>query len=245
MASDFLIPLIIILLVGVFAWRIFKKIFKVFFYVGIAISLLLAFNFYFIYQDLVDLKENFAVSTKKVILVDENEVLTGFLLNEEIDFLTDEDLEKFSDYLNENNYERILGDSYKLMVFNVDIISDLETNEIEIGETTLTRNRAISILKSEEPFILLDNEELGMEDLESDMQLKAAVFGTILAEHILSSENPLFFFSEFKKGNIAIYPETSLFKTLKFIPLSLIKDASKKVLGKTKDKAKAFVEERI
>jgi hypothetical protein len=71
------------------------------------------------------------------------------------------------------------------------------------------------------------------------------VFGTILAEHILSSENPLFFFSEFKKGNIVIYPQTSLFKTLKFIPLSLIKDASKKVLGKTKDKAKAFVEDKI
>ncbi|MDP6548388.1 MAG: hypothetical protein QF917_05565 [Candidatus Woesearchaeota archaeon] len=240
MALETIIPIIIILLIGIFLWGIFKRIFKVFFYVGIAISLLLAVNFYFIYQDLTDLKENFAVSTKKVILVDEEEVLTGFLLNGEIDYLADEDIAAFSSYLDENNYEKILGDSYKLMIFNVDIISDLETNEIEIREDTITRNRAISILRSGEPFILLGDEEL-----ESDTQLKAEVFGTILAEHILSSENPLFFFSEFKKGNIVIYPQTSLFKTLKFIPLSLIKDASKKVLGKTKDKAKAFVEDKI
>ena len=225
MVLEQIIAIIVFALVLVFVWGIFKKLFKVLFYAGIIILLLIAASTYFIYKDAMDLKENFGALEKKVILVDGNKVLTGFLLDEGINFLTKSQLNEFSSYLEEKNYEHILGNSYKLMIFDISIISNLD-EEIEIKEGTIAKEHAISVLKS-----------------GSNSQEKAALFGTILADNILSSKNPLFFFSEFKKGNIVIYPETALFKTAKLIPLAFIKDVGKKMFEKTKEKAKTFVVE--
>jgi hypothetical protein len=223
MALEQIITIVIIALVVVFAWAILSKLFKLLFYVGIVIFLLLAANMFFIYKDVVDLKENFGVSTKKVLLVNDDKVLTGFLLGEDVNFLAASQLSEFSSYLKSEDYEKILGDSYKLMIFDVDIMSDLD-EEIDIEDGTIARDEAISVLKS-----------------DADSREKAALFSMILANNILSSRNPLFFFSEFKRGSIVIYPETALFKTIKIIPLAFIKDVGKKMFEKTKEKARTFV----
>ncbi len=228
MALEQIIVIIILVFIAVFAWAIFKKVFKLMFYAGLIILLLIAANLYFIYKDVNDLNENFSVLTKKVILVDEDEVLTGFLLNGQVNFITDEQIEEFSSYLAENNYEEILGESYKLMIFDVGIISDLNVDEIEFNDEIITKDDAITFLKS-----------------DADSGEKADLFGTILADHILDSKNPLFFFSQFRKGNLVIYPETALFKTVKFIPLTFIKDIGKKMFEKTKETAKSYVVEEI
>lgn len=223
MALEQIITVIIIALVAVFAWAIFSKLLKIMFYVGIVIFLLLAVNMFFIYKDVADLKENFGVSTKKVILVDGDNVLTGLLLDGDISFMTNSQLSEFSSYLEDEDYKKILGDSYKLMVFDVDMMPDLD-EEIGIEGKTIARDQAISFLKS-----------------DADSREKAALFGNILASNILSSSNPLFFFSEFKKGNIIVYPETALFKTVKIIPVSFIKDIGKKMFEKTKETARTFI----
>ena len=55
----------------------------------------------------------------------DNEILTGLLLNEDAKLMTDKQLDDYSSYLKNNNYEKILGDSYKLMIFDVNIIKNL------------------------------------------------------------------------------------------------------------------------
>ncbi|MCH8329517.1 MAG: hypothetical protein IIB81_03945, partial [Nanoarchaeota archaeon] len=119
MVLDKIIIIVIVVLVAMFAWAIFKKLFKVLFYVGIVISVLLALNLFFIYQDFVDLRENFGVAEKKVILIDEDKVLTGLLLCQEVEPMTSRQIEESSYYLKDNNYKAILGESYKLMVCDV------------------------------------------------------------------------------------------------------------------------------
>jgi len=226
MPIEQIITIIIVALIAVFVWGIFKKLFKLLFYTGIIISLILAANLFFIYQDFKDLRENFGVLEKKVILKDDDKVLTGLILGEDTALMTDEQLNDYSSYLKNDNYEKILGDSYKLMVFDVGIISNLDT-EIEIETQTITQDDAVAILKSK----------------NSDAEEKAALFSILLTDEILSSRNPLFFFSEFKNGNILIYPETALFKTVKFIPLAFIKDVGEKIFEKTKEKTQTFVVE--
>jgi len=226
MPLEQIIAIIVFVLVLVFVWGIFKKLFKIMFYAGIIISLLMAVNLFFIYQDFKDLRENFSVSEKKMILKDEDKVLTGLLLNEDTNLMDNEQLTDYSSYLKDSDYEKILGDSYKLMVFDVDIISNLDA-EIEFLDETVTSDEAVALLKSN----------------VTDSQEKAELFNILLADEILSSQNPLFFFSEFKNGNIMIYPETALFKTIKFIPVSLIKDVGKKIFEKTKEKAMTFIVE--
>ena len=221
-----IVAIIVFALVLVFVWGTFKKLLKLLFYAGIIISLILAVNIFFVYLDFNDLRKNFGVSEKKVILKDDRGILTGLLLNEDAKLMTDKQLDDYSSYLKNNNYEKILGDSYKLMIFDVNIIKNLD-DEIVIEGQTITPNEAIKILKSK----------------NNNAEENAALFSTILSDEILSSRNPLFFFSEFKNGNIVIYPETTLFKTMKFIPLSLMEDIGKKIFEKTKEKAKSFVSE--
>ncbi|MCH8329580.1 MAG: hypothetical protein IIB81_04265 [Nanoarchaeota archaeon] len=86
MPLEQIITIIIIALVVVFAWAIFKKVFKLLFYIGIIIFLLIAINTYFLYEDVMDLKENFGIAEKKVILVDEGRVLTGLYLMRKLTF---------------------------------------------------------------------------------------------------------------------------------------------------------------
>lgn len=224
MVLEQIISIIVFFLVLVFIWGIFKKLFKLLFYAGIIISLILAANLFFIYQDFTDLRENFGVSEKKVILKDDDKVLTGLVLNEDTKLMTNKQLNDYSLYLKDEKYDKILDDSYKLMVFDAEIISNLDA-EIDLGDKTITSDEAITILKSK----------------SSNAEEKAALFSILLADEILSSQNPLFFFSEFKNGNIVIYPETALFKTIKIIPVSFIEDIGKKIFAKTKEKANTFV----
>jgi len=226
MPIEQIISIIVFIVVLVLIWGIFKSLFKLMFIAGIIISLLIAINLFFIYQDFKDLRENFTVSEKKIILVDDNKVLTGLLMGEEIDFLMDSQLEAYSSSLINNNYEKILGNSYKLMVFDIDIISKLDS-DLDFGVIQMTTDEAVSTLRS---------------DFASPEE-KASLFSILLADEILSSTNPILFLTEFKNGNIMIYPETILFKTVKFIPLSLIKDVAGKVLYKTKEKAETLVVE--
>ena len=226
MPLEQIISIIVFVVVLVFIWGIFKKLFKLLFYAGMIISLLLAANLYFIYQDFQDLRENFAASEKKVILKDDDKVLTGLLMGQEVDFLTNSQLRDYSSSLKNNDYEDILGNSYKLMVFDIDIIEHLD-KEIEIEGFKITTDEAAATLKSD----------------TSSSQEKAALFSVILADEILNTRNPLLFFSEFKDGNIIIYPETALFKTVKIIPVSFIKDVGGKIFEKGKEKVKTFVVE--
>ena len=65
MVMEQIVAIIVFALVLVFVWGTFKKLFKLLFYTGIIISLLLAANMFFVYQDFNDLRKNFGVSEKK------------------------------------------------------------------------------------------------------------------------------------------------------------------------------------
>ena len=97
---------------------------------------------------------------------------------------------------------------------------------MDIDGRIISRDDTMSILRSDE------------EVSESE---KAALFSSILVTNIITSNNPLFFFSEFKKGNIKIYPETALFRIAKVIPLSMIQDVGMKIFETTKETAKTFI----
>ena len=224
MAFEIIIVIAVFVLVLVFIWGIIKRMVKIIFYAGIIILLVFAAYSYFIYKDFTDLKENFGASEKKVIMVENNKAIAGLLLGKEKGTLASAELERYSSYLQDKNYDEILGNSYKLIILNTGIIIDLG-NKIEVGGSIIKNEDVLSNLKSE------DSEE------------KSALFGAIVEDNVLGSKNPMFFFSELRKGNIKVYPETAAFKTMEFIPLSWIKDAGKKMFEKTKEKAKSFVAE--
>ncbi len=196
-------------LVLVFVWGVFKKLFKLMFYAGIIILLLMAANAYFIYRDFMDLRENFGLSSKEVLLVDGNEVITGIILKgDDFETIGSQQLNEISPELKNKNYEGILGDNYKLMILDVGIIEDLG-NEAEV----LGR--------------IVPQEEIKKVFGSGSSSQKAILFAALLSEEIIANKNPLFFFSQFKDGNIIIYPETALFKTVKLVPLDFFNNIAK------------------
>jgi hypothetical protein len=246
MALEIAVLVIIAVLVAVFAWGLIHQLIRILYFAAIALLLLLASATFFIYGDIADLRENFADSSKKIMLIDDDEVLTGFLLRDGTGFLTESQLDEFSSYLKNNENEKILGDSYKLMIFDINIISNLD-NDITIADKFITKDYAISALKSENTFSMvlekgIDENDLDISGGASNTEARSALFSIILANDILSSKNPLFFLSEFKKGNIKIYPETALFKSVRIIPLTFIKDSTKSIFGKAKEAAETFTD---
>ena len=91
--------------------------------------------------------------------------------------------------------------------------------------------------------MLIKNEDVLSNLKSEDSEEKSALFGAIVEDNVLGSKNPMFFFSELRKGNIKVYPETAAFKSMEFIPLSWIKDTVKKMFEKTKETSESFVVE--
>ena len=105
MPLEQIIAVIIIVLITVFLWGIFKKLFKLMLYAGIIIILLMAANAYFIYQDFMDLREKFGSLSKEVLLVDGSEVVTGIILKgDDFEVLGNEQLNETSYELKNKNY---------------------------------------------------------------------------------------------------------------------------------------------
>ena len=225
MPIDQIITIIIVVLITVFVWGIFKKLFKLMFYAGVIILLLMAANAYFIYRDFMDLRENFGQSSKEAMLVDGSKVITGIVLEGgSFETLSDQQLDEISSGLKNKNYEEILGDNYKLMILDADIVDDLD-NEVEVLGQTMSQKEIKKTLES------------------GSSSEKAALFAALLSKEIIANKNPLFFFSQFKDGNILIYPETALFKTVKLVPIDLFKGIAGSLFTETKEKAKAFIVE--
>ncbi len=247
MAVEMLVLVIAVILVLVLAWGFFKHVFRMIIPVGIAILLVIAATTFLIYRDIADLRDNLRDSTKKIIVVDNDKVLTGFVLRSQVRFLTGEQLEEFSAYLQDKDYSKVLGSSYRLMVFDIGIISELGADAIDINGKTIAKSSAVSILRSEEPAAMLkqhsineDDLEISKNDMEDSSRVKAALFAIILSDEVLSPKNPLLLFSGFKEGSIVVYPETALFKAANILPISFIGNAGKTIFGE-KEKVKAFV----
>lgn len=250
MALETIILLAVVLLIIALLWgflKHLKHIFRMLVPVAIVILLIIAATTFFIYRDIADLRDKLEDSTKKIILVDKNEVLTGFILKSQVGFLTDEQIEEFSTSLQNKDYSRILGSSYRLMVFDIGIINKLGTEDIDINGKTITKSYAISVLRSEDPSAMLrdkkiyeTNLEISKKDMEYSSRVKAALFGIILSDEVLSPKNPLLLFSGFKEGSIIVYPETAVFKAANMLPISFIGNAGKAIF-REKEKVEAFV----
>ena len=227
MALEIIIPIIaviVFLLVAAFVWHLFGKLIKLLVWVAIIAVIITIINAFFVYKDVMDLRQNFAHSTKKAVLMDDGKALTGLLLNGETVIIGEQDLNELSSSIKNKDYKSALGSSYKLIIFDIKAISNLN-EDISIGQTDIRKDEAIFILRS------------GSE------AEKAALFWAILENNILTSDNPVFFFSQIKEGNIKVYQETALFKAAKILPLNALKSIAKNIFEKSRETAKTFVVE--
>ncbi|MBW2984569.1 hypothetical protein KY361_05610 [Candidatus Woesearchaeota archaeon] len=235
-----LIPLVIgaavffIALAVIFA--VVKGIMKIIFSVFSIIIVLSLVGGAFIASDFMDLRENFPNEEKTMLLKDENKALAGSIIisleDENPTLITQEQLDSYSGYLQEDNLKAILGDKYKLIIVDLGALRELEAETFNLGEE-YSKEFLISVLESDEPKSLFI-EEYGEEPTMDELELKAAVFGVMFG-----NIGPIILIEQYKKDNIIFYPETAVFKVMRYLPVSVFKDTMQGVMSKVEEKIPA------
>jgi hypothetical protein len=185
--------------------------------------------------DAKEFRERFALEEKKMILIEENDVLAGFTMmsaEEEPTFLTQEQVDAYSASLKEDDLNTILGKSYKLMIMDLDVFEEINIDMFDIQGQLFSKELLISVFRSDDPGKLIE-EELDATYNADDAELKGAFFGLLFNEVMTS---PIYFLEKYKEKDILIYPETTIFKVIRFIPIDLFKEALDTALSKIKDK---------
>ena len=242
MALASIISLILFVIIAVLVFRFIKNTVK-------SILLLLAILFFvsvaggiLIYADANDFRQNFPAIPSLYLLEKDGRVVAGFygaFSETSQPFLTKKDrLSEYQAYYEEEELDKIKGDYYKIFIFkseSFDYITEVQTE----GEV-LSRETIFDLLSSDTPvndYLILKEMPLDQRSnllnqlkLEDKSQFKALLF-VLLFSKSLDEKGPLFTFTEFKQGNVVIYPESAITSLIKEIPLSLLDNLILKVSG--------------
>ncbi len=234
-----IVMLIIFTIVAVIIFKFVGKLIKAFFMI-LSLAALLSFVFgIFLYLDVNDLKENFGTSEKLLVLENNGQVVSAFLIinftgGENPKIISDSELASYNKYYIADDYESILGDKYMMFLFQEEFFDGV--NEIKIGSDSIPITKIKEILASssaKDTMIDLLLEQKGMpkdnadlrnqigESIESDAYVKGLLFAGLFQAK-LSGENPAFILEEIKEDNLILYPEKLIFKIFKSVPSGIV-----------------------
>jgi len=237
-AYIWIIVLIVYIFLGLFLYAFTKSVRRTLFYLALILVVVTSIVGVFMFLDALKFKQHFASDEKLFLLEENGKLLTGFsgtLFDESTDitFLTEESLNNFQTYYSNQEYEKILGNKYKVFIFKLDIFSNVSYLETDYG--TFDREFIFGLLRTVNPLDMFLEETQGTSNLPRDAKnnmldafngqigLKGLFFGGLFATAI-QEEGVMFIIREFQPGNIIIYPETVMFKFLKILPYAIIKD---------------------
>ena len=215
-----LIPIafiVVIAIVGFLAFKILENIIKALMTALVVAVLLLGLGAFFVGQDAKDFVENFPEGPNVGLLVDGPEVFEGVVFSRDaLEFLDDKEVSNLSVLFEKRKYDEIRGDHYKLIIVEASLLVGTSESNVSSGSSEEESNHMIDRLSKGN----VSSEEL--EELLTNLFDKA-------------SDDPIFFVSEIKKGNIRFYEETPLFKVIKLFPISLTNQLSSKLSESVKD----------
>ena len=235
---------VLMVLVKIFfknVFRIISIIWLVVFIASVVLGLL-------IYADVADMRKK-CTTMPPAILVEENgNVLAGFAFGGEGEPTLLDDIADFQEARDSDDFDALLAEKHcKIAFVNMSAIENI--SEVRFAEdSALPGDMVISIIRSDDPagdfaeyLVREGKEEGGLKGLAtnflgpisegvakndirsqfgSDLEIKAAFFGGAFVTS-LDDEGPSFLFGNFKEGEIEVFEETILFKTIKFFPASL------------------------
>jgi len=198
---DYILPAAIILgiIVVVLLIKVIKGFIKIMFY-GILILIIMTGVFsYFMYKDVNDLSTSLTSKKNLFLLRDNTTVFAGFSMQglnlSNLQEVSQEQITAYNTLYMKQDYKHILESNYKLIIIDkkaFPVTGDFNPESI------------FEYLKSDKSFQLNTN-------LPST---KAIAFSYLVIYSL--KKDPAFLVKEYKKGNVMIYPETFMFKVVKF-----------------------------
>lgn len=195
----------------------------------------------------------FETSPKTILLEDNNEIIAGFTgvlkENQPPVFLDQTTLDQYTTYFQRDEFEKLKGDSYKLLVVRRPAFEFVE--KISFGGEDVSRDDTFTIMHADDALNTYANRvvEAGIarDDIAAEFreqakqqyldeiqkqvggsgQLKGSLFGVLVSE-ATNQQGPLFLLNSYHNKQVIIYEETFMFKVIKRIPSRILKLVSKK-----------------
>ncbi len=165
---------------------------------------------YFLVKDAAALAKGIRENRSLFLLKEGGTIVSGFTIQatniSTLRFLGDEELAKMSGLYLKKDYGGMLGENYKIVLFDRQSLPKVE--EIDI-------DKLIEIPISEK------------EELPNGLRLPAGFGGNLLQAGQAAfpmlvlygmKKDPAYLIKEYRKGNIFVYPETIIFRAAKAIP---------------------------
>ena len=240
-----IITIIIFIVAVIIIFKIVKTILKTILIILILSFLVTAIFGFFTYQDAVELKDNLETKPKLMLLQDNEKIIAGFVtadFEKEPEFLTISQTAEYQNSFKKQDYKKMLGNNYKMFIIDLKAF-DIVDEQVNFNGKKASKNSLYSMLKSNDPFSLYKSEtgiDPALMGISDPVEFKANIFGILFSEAI-DKRGTFFIFNEYKKKNIIVYPETSVFKFINLIPTSFVKN----MFEKTKEKAISKINDSI
>lgn len=204
-----IVSILVVLLVAIliiFVLKLISGLMKAFIYTFIIFIIAAGLFSYFVYTDTKSLASGIANNDTLFLLKDKNELITGFTLSRlnisSVDSLGSVRLDDLNTYYSKKDYKKMLGDNYKMFMIDRSVFPK---------DTSFDPDSVIDYIKfqNKKESVISDIKESSLPDPQ------AMAFSMLVIYSI--RENPSFLIDGYKSGNITIYPETFIFKIMKFM----------------------------
>lgn len=240
MATATIIGIILLIVLVVLILKFIKNAVKAIMLIISILVILSILGTYFTYSDIIDFRKNFPTTPSLYLLEKNDQVVAGIygtFSEEELPSLVpEEQLTAYQTYFQDNDLNQIKGDYYKLFIINTEAFDSI--TEVKVDDETLSKETIFDLLDSSEPVndymtqknIPKQNREVLLRDLEieNDAEFKALLF-TALFSRIIQEQGRLFIFTQYKQGNVVIYPKSTIFRVIKEVPSSLLNKLAAKL----------------
>jgi hypothetical protein len=220
-----LIIIAVLILAGIIVVvKLLKGLFKLLFVLAI-IALVVGAGYY-IFNDAKNLGAGLQSGSKLFLLDLDGNIVGGATITTGSPVLVDS-LAQLNDQYHQKNYAGMLGNNFKMLIFNWSLFDDLEF--FNAGASNFTKEQMLAFFRADKPkqlFVGMLTNDTGMQqlmlqgidkDFPKDDSLKSMLF--LVA---FSTANQTKVFTSLQTGQTKVYPETISIKLIKLMPASLI-----------------------
>lgn len=218
MAETFLLVMLALAVVAaIVIFKVVKSVLQGILFVGAVLAILSAVVAVVVVKDAYDFQNNFQSSSKLLLFSADNgtRVTSGMLIkvNESMQPLSGADVAQLNEALDRKDYAVMKGGNFKLLILEEDPIISSMPETVDIEDRNMSKEAVLQQLRT------------------SSVEQRASVLSALFA--LQSSKDPLLIISGYKKGDIVIYPETTVFKAVKILPEWLFRNVGEKLLQGT------------
>jgi len=245
-----LIPIIILVIIVAaivlgFFFKVLKLVLKVVIFAGIAFCIVMVIGGLLVHQDAGDFVEKFPASPKKMFLMEDGQMLAGYRTTDFKDtyYYSESEMDNFSAIIRDGQAEELLGEDYKLIIFNKDAFADVENARLPGIDKPFTAQEIDDLLTqggasarlADILYLTLNSsirEQISFEDFYEGMQerlggdekVKGMIF-IVLIDEASDNNTVKFLVDGVRDSSIKVYPESSMFTMYRIMPKSILEMA--------------------